>query len=284
MIPKDCKRLAEVDFPIARVSKHAAREKSIRHGHPSTLHLWWARRPLASCRAVLLALLWPDPCDPLCPTEFKNKARELLRKVGECNPGKTDEDLRGALLRFIAHFSNWDLAGDPVWLEVARGLVRAAYPEELPLVVDPFAGGGSIPLRGLAGGMRRIRERSQPGCLPDPQGHARGHSTTRTRAGRQVAPRGRGDQETGGEGAPRPLPEGSGRRDADCLPVGTNRPAASLRTVGRRSPWHARSGSARKRTGSARCATTWSGRRGGRRGSSSRSSSPRAKGQFRPGR
>jgi hypothetical protein len=49
MIPRDCKRLAEVDFPIAVVSKHAAREKSIRHGHPSTLHLWRARRPLASC-------------------------------------------------------------------------------------------------------------------------------------------------------------------------------------------------------------------------------------------
>jgi len=57
MIPKDCKRLAEVDFPIAEVSRHAAREKSIRHGHPSTLHLWWARRPLASSRAVLLGLL-----------------------------------------------------------------------------------------------------------------------------------------------------------------------------------------------------------------------------------
>ena len=68
MIPKDCKRLAEVDFPIAEVSRHAAREKSIRHGHPSTLHLWWARRPLASSRAVLLGLLLPDPCDPLCPT------------------------------------------------------------------------------------------------------------------------------------------------------------------------------------------------------------------------
>jgi len=47
MIPRDCKRLEEVDFPIAVVSKHAAREKSIRHGHPSTLHLWWARRPLS---------------------------------------------------------------------------------------------------------------------------------------------------------------------------------------------------------------------------------------------
>ena len=51
MIPKECKRLAEVDVPIAEVSRHAAREKSIRHGHPSTLHLWWARRPLASSRA-----------------------------------------------------------------------------------------------------------------------------------------------------------------------------------------------------------------------------------------
>ncbi len=67
MIPKDCKRLAEVDSPIAEVSRHAAREKSIRHGHPSTLHLWWARRPLASSPAVLLALLWPDPYVLLCP-------------------------------------------------------------------------------------------------------------------------------------------------------------------------------------------------------------------------
>jgi hypothetical protein len=56
MIPKDCKRLAEVDFPIAEVSRHAAREKSIRHGHPSTLHLWWARRPLASSRASPLCV------------------------------------------------------------------------------------------------------------------------------------------------------------------------------------------------------------------------------------
>ncbi len=78
MIPKACKRLAEVDFPIAEVSRHAAREKSIRHGHPSTLHVWWARRPLASSRAVLLALLLPAPCDPHCPVEFKARARELL--------------------------------------------------------------------------------------------------------------------------------------------------------------------------------------------------------------
>ena len=81
MIPKECKRLAEVDFPIAEVSKHAAREKSIRHGHPSTLHLWWARRPLASSRTVLMALLLPDPCDPLCPEVFKERAREILLAI-----------------------------------------------------------------------------------------------------------------------------------------------------------------------------------------------------------
>ncbi len=148
MIPKECKRLAEVDFPIAEVSRHAAREKSIRHGHPSTLHLWWARRPLASCRAMLLALLWPDPCDPCCPADFKQKARELLPSV-QGAPGPSDGDLRKALLKFIADFANWDLAAHPKYLEASRALVRAAYPEEPPLVVDPFAGGGSIPLEAL---------------------------------------------------------------------------------------------------------------------------------------
>jgi adenine-specific DNA methylase len=148
MIPKECKRLAEVDFPIAAVSKHAVREKSIRHGHPSTLHLWWARRPLAACRAVLLGLLLPDPCDRHCPSEFKPRARELLGKV-RGKVGTKDQDLQDALLKFIGEFANWDLSADPTYLEVSRGLVRAAHPDEMPLVVDPFAGGGSIPLEAL---------------------------------------------------------------------------------------------------------------------------------------
>ena len=148
MIPKECKRLAEVDFPIAVVSKHSAREKSIRHGHPSTLHLWWARRPLAACRAMLLALLLPDPCDPHCPEDFKPKARDLLPKV-QGKVGQNDKDLRQALLKFIGDFSNWDLSSNQAYLEVGRGLVKAAHPEETPLVVDPFAGGGSIPLEAL---------------------------------------------------------------------------------------------------------------------------------------
>ncbi|HWT03521.1 MAG TPA: DUF1156 domain-containing protein [Pyrinomonadaceae bacterium] len=148
MIPKECKRLAEVDFPIAVVSKHAAREKSIRHGHPSTLHLWWARRPLAACRAMLLGLLLPDPCDENCPVDFKERARALLARV-QGRAGRADEDLRAALLRFIGDFANWDLSANETYLEVSRGLVRAAHGGETPLVVDPFAGGGSIPLEAL---------------------------------------------------------------------------------------------------------------------------------------
>jgi len=164
MISKECRRLAEVDFPIAAVSRHSAREKSIRHGHPSTLHLWWARRPLAACRAVLLGLLLPDPCDPLCPEEFKQEARQLLARV-RC-VGEGNEALRRALLGFIADFSNWDNSANPVFLEVARGLVRAAYPDGPPLVVDPFAGGGSIPLEALRVGCEAFGSDLNPvACL-----------------------------------------------------------------------------------------------------------------------
>ena len=154
MIPKECKRLAEVDFPIAEVSRHAAREKSIRHGHPSTLHLWWARRPLASSRAMLLALLLPDPCDPKCPDDFKEAARQLLRNMQGAPLGwtrdlQTDEGLRRVVLSFTADFANWDNSADDSYVSLARDLVKAAHPEQTPLVVDPFAGGGSIPLEAL---------------------------------------------------------------------------------------------------------------------------------------
>ncbi|MGQ0668978.1 MAG: DUF1156 domain-containing protein, partial [Actinomycetota bacterium] len=74
------KRLIEVDLPIKEISAHARREKWIRHGHISTLHIWWARRPLASCRAVVLAALLPDPADRDCPEAFRTKAAEALRR------------------------------------------------------------------------------------------------------------------------------------------------------------------------------------------------------------
>ena len=156
--------MAEVDFPIAEVSRHAAREKSIRHGHPSTLHLWWARRPLASSRAVLLALLLPDPCDPHCPADFKRQARGILNAVRQ--PPASDAELRAALLWFVGSFANWDLAAHSTYVEVGRALVQAAHGEEAPLVVDPFAGGGSIPLEALRLGCEAFASDLNPvACL-----------------------------------------------------------------------------------------------------------------------
>jgi len=165
MIPASCKRLIEVDFPIAAVSAHSAREKSIRHGHPSTLHLWWARRPLAACRSVLLGLLLPDPCDQDCPADFKTTARELLaRRYGSAS--KSNEELRELLLKFIGEFANWDHAANALYLEIGRGLVKAAHPEETPVVVDPFSGGGSIPLEALRLGCEAFASDLNPvACL-----------------------------------------------------------------------------------------------------------------------
>src|SRR5437773_1259525 len=122
------RRLIEVDLPIARISAHARREKSIRHGHISTLHIWWARRPLAACRAVLCAALWLDPADPICPTKFKDEAKKRMLAWANDHAGKADAEsfarlvaiqkapntldddieLRKTLLDFIADFSNWD--------------------------------------------------------------------------------------------------------------------------------------------------------------------------------
>ena len=171
MIPKECKRLAEVDFPIAAVSRHAVREKSIRHGHPSTLHLWWARRPLASSRAVLMALLLPDPCDPHCPEAFRQEARRILlrmhgRPKGWTAEVESNEGLRRIILRFVADYANWDRAADRTYVNVSRALVKAAHGEDAPLVVDPFAGGGSIPLEALRLGCEAFASDLNPvACL-----------------------------------------------------------------------------------------------------------------------
>ena len=171
MIPRECKRLAEVEFPIAEVSKHALREKSIRHGHPSTLHLWWARRPLASCRALLMALLLPDPCEEHCPEEFKSKARQILlnlngRPKSWATAIESDEGLRRIILKFIADFANWDNAANNYYLETGRALVKAAHGEDAPLIVDPFAGGGAIPLEALRLGCEAFASDLNPvACL-----------------------------------------------------------------------------------------------------------------------
>src|SRR5215204_5473624 len=87
MIENYPKRLIEVDLPIKRISAQARREKSIRHGHISTLHIWWARRPLAACRAVICASLWFDPADELCPKEFREIVKLVMMEFAEKNIG-----------------------------------------------------------------------------------------------------------------------------------------------------------------------------------------------------
>ena len=120
------KRLIEVDLPIKKISEHARREKSIRHGHISTLHIWWARRPLAACRAVICASLWPDPADLLCPESFKTEANNQMTQFWNQmdDESRTINDpltLRTALLDFIADFANWDNSTNCETLNTATG-------------------------------------------------------------------------------------------------------------------------------------------------------------------
>jgi adenine-specific DNA methylase len=154
------KRLIEVALPLKEVSEQSAREKSIRHGHISTLHIWWARRPLAACRAVVFASLIPDPDDPECPATFRQLVRDTLAP-NEFRPkngnGSTVEDTpRNRCLEFIKHLVKWENSNNPTYIEPARTLIAAAHkllhPDaqgEAPKVLDPFAGGGAIPLEAL---------------------------------------------------------------------------------------------------------------------------------------
>jgi putative DNA methylase len=164
-LPKECRRLAEVDLPIAVVSQHCGRDKYIRYKPTTALHTWWAQRPLAACRAVLIALLLPDPCDGRCPPHFKEEARSLLSRV-QGRVGPADDDLRKALLKFIGDFSDWDLSSNPTYLEVSRQLVSAAQGDASALVVDPFAGAGAIPFEALRVGCETFASDLNPvACL-----------------------------------------------------------------------------------------------------------------------
>ena len=198
------RRLIEIDLPIREISNHSRRERSI--GPLSTLHTWWARRPLSACRAVTCAALRTDPADVACPPEFRAVAAdEMFRWAAErteCHSAESYKTfnlvrehssasalcshpttVRQALLHFIADFANWDNSGDVRFLETARALTAVAhYSRSLqdsdgsrdagwpglprwrktvsaieesarrgarPLVLDPFAGGGSIPVESM---------------------------------------------------------------------------------------------------------------------------------------
>ena len=137
-------RLIEVALPLDAINKASAREKSIRHGHPSTLHLWWARRPLAAARAVLFTSLVPDP-DPDNPAVPRPFVEACLRlPLGDYS--KVKDTPRNRLFDFIATLVTWEATTDEQVISQARELISLGCEGEPPPVLDPFAGGGSIPL------------------------------------------------------------------------------------------------------------------------------------------
>lgn len=139
------KRLIEVDLPIKRISEHARNEKNLRKGHPWHLHIWWARRPWGACRAVELASLLPAPMDEDCPESFVLQAYDILSK-GPFKPAdKTRASVQESLLKFVGEFSCWELGANATFLNTARKLIKANYPDMNPVVFDSFSGYGAIP-------------------------------------------------------------------------------------------------------------------------------------------
>jgi putative DNA methylase len=151
------KKLIEVALPLEAINKEAAREKSIRHGHPSTLHLWWARRPLAACRAVLFASLVDDPS--AWPERFPTEEAQGVERL--------------RIFAIIEELVKWENSNDERVInaakaEIARSLawargekapskpdqVQAYLTEHAPPVYDPFCGGGSIPLEAQRLGLK----------------------------------------------------------------------------------------------------------------------------------
>lgn len=124
------RKLIEVALPLEAINRESAREKSIRHGHPSTLHLWWARRPLAAARAVLFAQLVDDPSSH--PDKFPSEEAQ-----------KTERD---RLHRIIERLVVWENIRDETLLAEAREEILKSTDGNPPAILDPFAGGGTIPL------------------------------------------------------------------------------------------------------------------------------------------
>jgi len=134
------KKLIEVALPLQAINAACAREKSIRHGHPSTLHLWWARRPLAACRAVLFASLVDDPSSH--PEAFPTAAAQ--------------EKERARLFALIEQLVLWENSLNENLLSQARAEIRKSVGPDLPSMYDPFCGGGAIPIEAQRLGLPTI--------------------------------------------------------------------------------------------------------------------------------
>src|SRR4051812_44375959 len=153
------KKLIEVSIPLEAINAASSREKSIRHGHPSTLHLWWARRPLAACRAVLFAQLVDDPSawpERFVGEEAQDAERKRLHAVIVDLVKWENSNSETVLNR-----ARWEIARSVAWGHAEEppprddGAAILAYLQEKARpVYDPFCGGGSIPLEAQRLGLR----------------------------------------------------------------------------------------------------------------------------------
>ena len=143
----DDTRLIEVAFPVKQASLDSVHEKNVRHGHISTLHIWPARRPLAACRAALIAALLPDPGDPEKRKQILERmAGSVIEKIERKKVGgRTVETVKEETVGGILHWRR-ENGTDLDWF---RREIRKAHGGRAPKVLDPFAGGGAIPLEAM---------------------------------------------------------------------------------------------------------------------------------------
>ncbi len=140
------RKLIEVALPLEAINRESAREKSIRNGHPTAMHLWWARRPLVTCRSLLFAQLVDDPSGH--PDRFPTEEAQALE--------------RRRLFDLIERLASWDNSGDPQLLAAANREINTSTPGTSPTIVDPFAGGGAIPLEAQRLGLHFVANDLNP--------------------------------------------------------------------------------------------------------------------------
>lgn len=138
------RKLIEVSLPLEEINAQSAREKSIRHGHPSTLHLWWARRPLATARAVLFAQLVDDPSNDI--DEYRAEAERNGYEDPDAWAEHRVKQERERLFDLIRQMVNWNNLGDEALFSKVRAEIMKSTNGNPPAILDPFAGGGTIPL------------------------------------------------------------------------------------------------------------------------------------------
>ena len=170
-MPPESKRLIELAFPLKQVSLDSVHEKNVRHGHISTLHIWPARRPLAACRAALIATLLPDPGNPEERKAILERmagrviGRPERKRVNGRVVERVKEETEGGIL-------HWGREKEPD-LEWFRAEIRKAYGGRAPKVLDPFRGRRRDSPRSDASRVRGDGHGHQPGGLVHPQVHPR---------------------------------------------------------------------------------------------------------------